>query len=468
MTSYTAWEKYDVDEAMKRLEEEEKKEEKRKEEIKYEKKKDGVVEDACDSAQVLATKAALAALKAKKSLRKKFSKSNLHAENEPFDKVNELEKQADLLTRKSALIQVAMTKRAEGNTLLAKNNTTQAIELFKSIVQAMDELDQVIILLEKTEVALEKNEAAENAIKPCTEHESHGCGCHDKEETPPAPVLKPLPKSHDVKGVATMLRIDALMGLGKCALERCHYAAASEYFRDVLLLDGNHLEAWKLRGSAFLSMGAPLIATLHLNKVVILEGTDAGEGSKLLAEVENDIVNDPKPEDEMYNVALRYLQRQSYREILERIILLRKEADVIMVEGFYLYSNIKYQAILSTLNELKWQNPVLNELRVACHSNIASGLVEMKKQYQKAIHHIQTALELDPDNPSLIFRLGQCYRQTHQFDLATKTLHIALEKLNAVSSSTDASRMMIKEEIERNAFDQSELDPVYIKQQTLP
>ncbi|OQR90837.1 hypothetical protein ACHHYP_05197 [Achlya hypogyna] len=458
MTSYAAWEKYDVDAAMQQIEEEEKKEVKKQEACAYEKKKGLVVDDAGDSAEVSATKAALAALKAKKAAARKPSATTFVQVPAPFDRVEELERQAALLQRKSLAIQTAMTARGKADALYSKSQYSLAIAEYETVVRSVDDLDALIPQLETSERALEAHATT------CTEQ--HDCSCHHKPETS-EPVIKPLPKSSDLKGISLMLRIDALLGLGKCELERCRYGAAADHFKHALLQDANHLEAWRLRGSAFLSMGANLLALLHFNKVVILERTDTGDGAKELADIEGELVRDGPTEDTVYIAARQYLKRPTHKETVERLVALRQEADVIMIEGFHVYANSKYQAIIDTLDELQWTHPALDELRQACHASIAGGLVEMKKDWAGAVRHCEAALRFAPQSASVTFRLGQCLRQVAQFDAAATTLQRALGFVDRWPSSVEAAagRKLVLDEIERNAFDQSELDPKYIKLQ---
>ncbi|KDO34299.1 hypothetical protein SPRG_19117 [Saprolegnia parasitica CBS 223.65] len=452
MTSYAAWEKYDVEKVMQQMEEEEKKERQQSQAQDYEKKKVHVVADAGDSAEVLATKAALAALKAKKAAARAPSAGPSPPTS--FNKVQELERQASLLQRKSVAIQTAMTARGKADALLKKNHAAAAIDEYKHVLSAMDDLDAIIPQLQLSEEVFEANKPAEKDV--CTDH--HDCSCHEPEKAAPV-VVQPLPKSSDLKGIAHMLRIDALLGLGKCELERCHFGAASEHLKLALLQDGNHLEAWRLRGTAFMSMGATLIGMLHLNKVVLMEGSDSGDGSKQLAEVEDELVQDCVSEDEVYTAAMQYLQRPTHKETIERMVLLREEADVIMLEGFYAYSNQKYQAILDTLEALPWSHPALLDLRCACHASIAGGLFEMKKQFPLAIRHCEAVLTHQPLHTAMIYRLGQCYRQTNQFELAATMLQRALASLEPASPG----QRLVLDELERNAFDRSELDIEYIK-----
>ncbi|CAK5072607.1 unnamed protein product [Aphanomyces euteiches] len=384
MTSYAAWDKYDVETAMKQLEDEEAKKAKVKEMQKFMKKKDVVVEDARDSAEVQATKVAIAALKAKKLAQRQ-------------DKVVEVNKQAILLQKKSVNIENAMRARKEGNSRLSKGQLTDAVTYFHQAIEAIETLDDVISQLDAA-----RAEAIPEVPVPhaCDNQSDAPCNCdHSKpNEVKKTPAI---PKSSDLKGISKMLRVDCLIGIGKCEMERCHYAAASEAFKDAILHDADNMEAWKLRANAFQAMGALLIALLHWNKVVLVEGEKSDSKLELDA-IEEELVAETYDDEDVYTKAMQYLARPTPLEILTRIELLRHEADVIMIEGFYVYSTNKYRAIIGTLDFLQkthsFDVTLLDQLRLACHVNIASGYLETKKNFAKAIDHCKAALALDPTN----------------------------------------------------------------------
>ncbi|CAK4086539.1 unnamed protein product [Aphanomyces euteiches] len=399
MTSYAAWDKYDVETAMKQLEDEEAKKAKVKEMQKFMKKKDVVVEDARDSAEVQATKVAIAALKAKKLAQRQ-------------DKVVEVNKQAILLQKKSVNIENAMRARKEGNSRLSKGQLTDAVTYFHQAIEAIETLDDVISQLDAA-----RAEAIPEVPVPhaCDNQSDAPCNCdHSKpNEVKKTPAI---PKSSDLKGISKMLRVDCLIGIGKCEMERCHYAAASEAFKDAILHDADNMEAWKLRANAFQAMGTPcfgsllldlatlgalLIALLHWNKVVLVEGEKSDSKLELDA-IEEELVAETYDDEDVYTKAMQYLARPTPLEILTRIELLRHEADVIMFEGFYVYSTNKYRAIIGTLDFLQkthsFDVTLLDQLRLACHVNIASGYLETKKNFAKAIDHCKAALALDPTN----------------------------------------------------------------------
>ncbi|ETV87012.1 hypothetical protein H257_02024 [Aphanomyces astaci] len=441
-TSYAAWDKYDVDEVLQQLDEADAREAKLKEKQQLMKKKDGIVDEAGDSAEVAATRAAVAALKAKR-LVERNKKAGGGSSNAGTDSGNNtvavLEKQARLLQRKSASIQTAMRSRGRGSAFLAKNSATDALASFHEALRAITDLDDVIPQL--NDVQTEIDESVKLPSSSAHDHGPHG-GCatdgnapcshsHPSRETNGPPSL---PKSSDLKGIAKMLRVDCLLGIGKCHMERCHYAAASESFRDAILIDGDNLDAWKLRADAFAHMGAPLIALLHLNKVVAMEG-EGGDGQAQLETLQAEVIDPTYNEEDGYTAAMTYLVRAPPHESLARMLLLRHEADVIMIEGFYTYSTHKYRAILDTLSTLlqatpHLHHPALDQLRLACHVNIASGYLDMHKNIRSAVNHCLAALAIDPTAAAVRYRLGHAYRVLGKFDLATSQLTTALSTGN--------------------------------------
>ncbi|RHY65177.1 hypothetical protein DYB38_003246 [Aphanomyces astaci] len=380
-TSYAAWDKYDVDEVLQQLDEADAREAKLKEKQQLMKKKDGIVDEAGDSAEVAATRAAVAALKAKR-LVERNKKAGGGSSNAGTDSGNNtvtaLEKQARLLQRKSASIQTAMRSRGHGSAFLAKNSATDALASFHDALRAITDLDDLIPQLNDVQTEID-----ESVKLPSHSHPSR------ETNGPPS-----LPKSSDLKGIAKMLRVDCLLGIGtdnatsmihltrflcpgKCHMERCHYAAASESFRDAILIDGDNLDAWKLRADAFAHM-----------------------------------VQSPFAEDG-YTAAMTYLGHAPPHESLARMLLLRHEADVIMIEGFYTYSTHKYRAILDTLSTLLQATPHLHH--PALDQNIRS-----------AVNHCLAALAIDPTAAAVRYRLGHAYRVLGKFDLATSQLTTAL------------------------------------------
>ena len=85
---------------------------------------------------------------------------------------------------------------------------------------------------------------------------------------------KKLPGKDDLLKLARTLRLSALLGLGEAAL-RCHgggrSAEASDALKAVLLDRGTDVQAWLLRGEAWVAMELPLLAALHFSRALELD-----------------------------------------------------------------------------------------------------------------------------------------------------------------------------------------------------
>jgi len=269
-SSYAAWEKYNVDKELEALEICEAEEIKHKEEKKYMRERDQTVNniatDAGDNAQILATKAAIAALKAKKKKQQDKTEQIEKELNEaPLDYVELLNKRAQLLQVKSESIQETMQHRQFGDKSMGISAYDDALKSYQKALESLNRLQSVIPQLGELErEQLDQMEKpspipvkqSTDATQQC--HNAQGNHEHHHEharEEKPAPKLRPIPKSSDLQGIAQMLHIDCSMGIGKCEYELGHYAAASEAFKDVILKDSNHIKAWSSRGDSFKAMG---------------------------------------------------------------------------------------------------------------------------------------------------------------------------------------------------------------------
>ena len=58
-----------------------------------------------------------------------------------------------------------------------------------------------------------------------------------------------------IKETCHTIRHECLVGIGRCDVYLGHYFEATETLKDVLLEDGEYLEAWIYRGVAYLAMG---------------------------------------------------------------------------------------------------------------------------------------------------------------------------------------------------------------------
>lgn len=303
MTSYAAWAKYDVEQELARLERETGREEAQQEQRKQERAKheveDSVSKSALESAELLAAHAAVAALKAKRKPRGRGASTNDAVTAAPpstnqeqsgpklteadDDESMRLKEQAEAFKRKHELLTRILEARRSGERILQTNtkesprDVDSALQHFQQALSAAQELDALVPQLLATEqeasVLMGGQEQLPQAEKPDAEaekphaekHEHHGCesSCHHGEHghqkaaegSKAKTNAAPLPKANDLQAVVEMFFKDVYIGVGTCELERARYASASEAFKEALLRDDRHVQAWLQRGRAFELMG---------------------------------------------------------------------------------------------------------------------------------------------------------------------------------------------------------------------
>lgn len=297
MTSYAAWAKYDVEQELVRLETETGREEVQREQRKQERAKheveDSVSKSALESAELLAAHAAVAALKAKRKPRGRGASTNDPVTAAPPPSTNQeqsgpklaetvdgeaarLQQQAEAFKRKHELLTRILEARRSGERILratakeTPRDVDSALQHFQRALSAAQELDALVPQLLATEqeasVLMGSQEQQPQAKKPGADAEKHGdhsCGssCHHGEhDHPKAAKAKTkeaqLPNANDLQAVVKMFFKDVYMGIGTCELEQNRYASASEAFKEALLRDDRHVQAWLQRGRAFELMGA--------------------------------------------------------------------------------------------------------------------------------------------------------------------------------------------------------------------
>ncbi|GMF18021.1 unnamed protein product [Phytophthora lilii] len=282
-TSYAAWQRFDVEQELARVDQAEQREERERQQRRREQAKQSVESSATlaaqQSADILAAQAAVAALKAKKKGRARAKRDEAAAE----DKAAALQAQAALFAQKGALLQQIMESRRLGDKKLKEESWQEAKTLFETALKATKKLEDLAPELLKAEEEQAKllGKEAEVSNQHAGEHEcehaedaEHQCGntCSHEEHKKKAAKKpdEPLPKANDLKAIIKMFYKDVYMGIGTCDLEEGKLAPATKAFKEVLLRDDVHLAAWLKRGEAFERMGAPLLAMLHFSRITNL------------------------------------------------------------------------------------------------------------------------------------------------------------------------------------------------------
>ncbi|KAG7397012.1 Receptor expression-enhancing protein 5, partial [Phytophthora boehmeriae] len=175
-----------------------------------------------------------------------------------------------------------------------------------------------------------------------------------------------------------------------------------------------------------------------------------------------------------------YIGGPTLRGILERIQWVFEEANVLAVENFYDYSTTKYQVVLGCLEELRARpelfisdekaiSVVLRELEISCHLNIASGCLEMQRNYMKGLNHCDQVLNLDSSHAVCHFRKGQLYQALHNYDKALASLGTAKSLLSGVEGeqrSDEQQKSMlatVDKEIDKCNFARHQYDIKYLR-----
>jgi hypothetical protein len=311
-TSYEAWARYDVDKELERVDviEQHDQQHKHKQKKVAEKRdvENSISRDAEESAEVLAAHAAVAALKAKKGRAKTHSPTTAEVTSQQQPKLQAqadedketakpmdaetLARLAEGMKQKHELIKTIMEARRHADELMKESvkdydasllEYERALASAKTLEMLTPQLQQLqkgqALMLRKHPTIDEKNNDQQHhhGGNPCEkephsgdhnhdhshDHE-HGNDCHScdssgaaktKKKTTLTTTESPLPQVDDLDAVVKMFLKDCYLGIGACTMGKCHLAAASEAFKEVLVRDNSHLWAWLQRGKCFENMG---------------------------------------------------------------------------------------------------------------------------------------------------------------------------------------------------------------------
>ncbi|KAG1713200.1 hypothetical protein DVH05_000920 [Phytophthora capsici] len=493
-SSYAAWAKFDVEAELERVDEIERRADQHKHQLKQVQAKESVESSAAQAAQqsadILAAQAAVAALKAKKRARKGRRDGTTGVVAEATEKVTKLQAQAALFAQKHELLQQIMENRRLGDKALA-NEKGEAKHLFEKALATVIKLEKLapeLLQAEEEQVKSTKKELepSNQQDKPhdgeCSHDDSCGKSCSHGEKKIKAKTAQALPKVNDLVAIIEMFYKDVYMGIGTCELEGNSLAAASDAFKEVLLRDDMNLAAWLKRGKAFERMDAPLLALLHYNRITTLDpdnetGKESLERVKIKLLTEGDALSDSST---IKSVVSELTGGQTFRTVLERIHWTFEEANVLATESFFAYSTAKYQVVLGCLEVLRAQpefrnddtvSPVLREIEISCHVNIASGCLEMQRNYTNGLAHCEQAVHLDSSRVMPHFRMGQLYHALHQYENALRCFETAksLVRRSLASQSEDQQKKMliaIAKEVDKCEFDRNQYDTGYLRSLT--
>ncbi|KAL3670277.1 hypothetical protein V7S43_004590 [Phytophthora oleae] len=498
--SYAAWAKFDVEAELERVDEIERRADQHKHQLKQVQAKENVESSATQAAQqsadILAAQAAVAALKAKKKVRKGRKDENTEVvavSHKKTEKAAKLQAQAALFAQKHELLQHIMENRRLGDRALA-DEKGEAKHLFEEALAAVIKLEKLAPELLKAEEEQSKLMKKESELSnqhdqshdgECSHESEHGksCGkgCSHGEKKVKTKAAEPLPKANDLVAIIKMFYKDVYMGIGTCELEGNRLAAASDAFKEVLLIDDVNLAAWLKRGETFERMNAPLLALLHYNRITTLDpenetGNKSLERVKIKLLTEGDALSDTST---IKSVVYGCTEGQTFRTVLERIRWTFEEANVLATESFFAYSTTKYQVVLGCLEVLRARpefspthedaaSPVLREIEISCHVNIASGCLEMQRNYTNGLTHCEQALQLDSIRAMPHFRMGQLYHALHMYEKALgcfETARTLVPRTVAGQSEEQRKKMLIAiaKEADKCEFDRNQYDTEYLR-----
>jgi tetratricopeptide (TPR) repeat protein len=527
--SYETWAKFDVEKELERIDFNEKKEQIEKKEFKQFQEKNKVENlisnDAKVNAQILEAHAAVAALKASNKTKRKQSITQI--KQEEAEKAKKILETSRLFQKKHFYLEKIMTCRRQGDLLIRKKVFQEEIkgnisrqEYQKALKMYQEALENVKALEEITPALLEiqpndhphphphdhdtcchstngsdNTQQVKKTDKVSDTHttcgHNNGCCSHQENNKNHSNTIEssfPVPNTNDLKAILKMFYMDVYMGIGICAYGLKQYADASEAFKQVLLKEEMYLSGWKWRGQVFDAMQAPLLAHLHYHRVESLEGkknksatTNIIEGHESSNKLENlkkllmeeSYIEREDPEYETRWFTSTNSPTQTTQELLTCCHLVMKEANVCMMEGFYLYAVRKNLIALKLLTQVE-DYVEYKELQISCHLNIASCYLEMQKHYSKALDHCQKAFVLLEDDNSntnpkrqvlIYYRLGQVYRLLRKYTQALDHLSQAKRVLCVDNNTYSHLKGIIDKEISRCTFDKTQYDVHFLKNQ---
>ncbi|CAH0486792.1 unnamed protein product [Peronospora farinosa] len=487
---YATWATFDVEKELERVDKVEERETQQKQQQKQIQAKENIesfaTQTAQQSADILTAQAAVAALKAKKRKKKtcegRASKEEVvaGATDAESEKIVKLQTQARLYTEKHELLQEILENRRLGDKI-GMENSHEAQKLYKTALAATKKLEELapVLLQVEEEHVVKRN--LEDTSRVCKEDTACGqqksCSHDAKQEKKKSDEV--LPKANDLLAMINMFYKDIYMGIGTCAFEEGRLAAATEAFKQVLLRDEKHVTAWLKRGEAFEKMDASLLAMLHYNQITNLN-TAHEMGNEALKRVKMKLLDEGDAENDKIKRAISaYTEGRTIKEVLERIQWAFEEANVLAVESFFHYSTTQFQVVLGCLEALRARPeisfatenvvlPVLRELEMSCHLNIASGCLEMQRNYAMGLTHCQHVLRLDSKCAIAYFRTGQLYRALHNYKKALECYEIARVMVPTIVSGQTKEQhekmlTMIVKETDKCKFDRNQYDIEYLR-----
>ncbi|RLN89399.1 hypothetical protein BBJ28_00003946 [Nothophytophthora sp. Chile5] len=420
--SYAAWAAFDVEKELERVDEaaqvEQQQQARQKQVLAKERVEDSASQGAQQSAEILAAQAAVAALKARKGRKKPGngqpqSVKTLDNADGELDRAKRLQTHAALFSKKHELLQQIMEARRLGEAALHGKEREKEYSGAKKLFQTALEATQA---LERLSPELLKAEEAQTSLLGLAE------SSNQHEMGPPAEKREQNSESckHEHKG-------------GHACGKSCSHGDHPKKEKPIEVLPkANDLMA---------------IITMFYKDVYMGIGTCDLEEGRLAAASE--AFKEVLLRDDVHLSA--WLQRgQTFERMAAPLLAM-------------LHFNRVVTLIVTSLPAVLYPFPAF-QLEISCHLNIASGCLEMQRNYTKALGHCEQVLHLERDHAVCHFRMGQLYHASHSYEKALQHFTTAKTLFSTASQEEHSQTLAtIAKETDKCEFDRSQYDLGYLR-----
>lgn len=261
-------------------------------------------------------------------------------------------------------------------------------------------------------------------------HGNHSDQSNETEEKKAAPGDKAV---HDFSKLVRSAQQETQLLLGQSHLFLENWVEAVDAFRQVLIHDQSVGSAWVLRGKAFLEMGAPLLAQLHLSQSPVAEGAEHVKALNERAAAVARARQAHSLEENAAEEAAKYTDKRPYHKSVHKLV---REGDRLHREGFHYSAAIKFAAariLLVTFDKLcrqrdEEEEPISSVLRALVLIGLAQTFVERETGYNEAIQYCTEALLLSPmgcELPHALVARALAHKALGQYSFAVEDINRA-------------------------------------------
>mmetsp|Transcript_8017 Transcript_8017/g.17609 ORF Transcript_8017/g.17609 Transcript_8017/m.17609 type:complete len:889 (-) Transcript_8017:1490-4156(-) len=326
----------------------------------------------------------------------------------------EHEKLANTATEMSKQFETFMDERKKGSTLIQTGNYEKAVERLRASLLGIESF------IEKL-----PKEMTDSQPQDSGEH-SHGHGHHGGHgHSHTGGECEHGHTKSTFKSLAAEARTEVLLLLGRCYMSQKAWVNAVDAFRSILLEDRDSSFAWILRGAAFLEMGCPLLAELHLSQPQVK--SESVYVKKLIASVHDEVIKRQERtlEDNVIVTTKSVADPKSVADLTK----CKEEGDRLRIEGFYDSASLKYLAVLELLGHWSLSSDEIDSLTVSCMLSVAACCILRGSDYSKAARYCTLTLrgqnKYGIENPKALFYRAQAERGLGQYALALEDFQSA-------------------------------------------